>query len=358
MSAACGGDGPVPLNSKEELGKRLFFDTALSNPPGQSCGTCHSSARAFTDPDSVRVPTSHGAVPERFGFRNTPSLNYVAFNPLFHFSEEEEDFIGGLFWDGQAATLEDQAKRPFLRSIEMNNESPEQVISKVRQADYATMFRNVFGNDALDSPDSALERVAEAIAAFERSNDFGRFSSKYDAFLRGDATLSSEEREGLALFNDPAKGNCAACHPSAPSDGKPPLFTDFTYDNIGVPRNPNNPFYRESAAINPEGETFTDRGLENSSGRTSDAGRFKVMTLRNIAVTAPYFHNGAMGTLEDVVHFYNARDVERVVPEIAEGVNKDELGNLGLTLSEEAKIVTFLKTLTDGYSAEKEEIGN
>jgi cytochrome c peroxidase len=334
------------------LGEELFFDERLSSPAGQACASCHVPEAAFTDPET-REPTSEGAIRGRFGARNSPTAAYARFSPPFRYNAEDEVFEGGQFLDGRASTLEEQAKGPFLNALEMNNASKAEVVGKVRKAPYAWRFFQVYGPRAFDNVDAAYDNIANAIAAFERTPRFSPFSSKYDAFLAGRARLSAKEARGLALFEAADKGNCAACHPSATSDdGTPPLFTDFTYDNLGVPRNPRNPFYRQEARFNPDGFAYVDLGLGGALGEPGENGKFKVGSLRNIAVTAPYMHNGAFKTLGEVVHFYNTRDTQPwPAAEYAETVNHDELGNLGLSAEEEDAIVAFLKTLTDGWRA-------
>jgi cytochrome c peroxidase len=355
------------LPPMERLGHQLFNDTSLSNPPGQSCATCHDPRVAFTDPDR-RFPTSQGVDRKLFGKRNGPTAMYAAFSPAFHFDESEQLFVGGQFLDGRAATLEEQAKAPFLNPLEMANTSPQQVVEKVRNAPYAPLFRRVFGPQAFDDPDAAYQRIAQAIAAFERSPALNRFSSKYDHYLAGEALLTPQELRGLRLFEDERKGNCAACHPSRPAeDGTPPLFTDFTYDNIGIPKNPHNAFYRMAPQFNPDGWQFVDKGLGVTVNLASQDGKFKVPTLRNVAVTAPYTHNGYFRSLRAVVDFYNTRDVKPrcpqawyseeqalkrgcwPAPEEAGNVNREELGSLGLSAEEVDDIVAFLHTLTDGW---------
>jgi len=359
------------LTSKQRLGRKLFFDTGLSNPAGQACASCHDPARAFTDPDRS-APTSDGANPELRGNRNAPTAMYMAFSPRFHLDSEEGLYLGGQFVDGRAATLKAQAKGPFLNPIEMANGSAEEVIGKVRSASYAPLFERVYGAAIWEDGERAFNAVADAIAAFERSDVLNRFTSRYDYFLYGQARLTVQELRGRALFEARDKGNCAACHPSWPSrDGSRPLFTDFSYDNLGVPRNPSNPFYSQPAAVNPQGFDFVDRGLGGSLGLASESGKMKVPTLRNIARTAPYMHNGYFRTLRGVVDFYNTRDVKPrcanpmtaeaaalaagcwPAPEVAANVNRDELGDLGLSEQEVDDIVAFLKTLTDGYGAAK-----
>jgi cytochrome c peroxidase len=245
---------------------------------------------------------------------------------------------------------------------------PSPVVTKVRRARYAPLFKDVYGATALRDVDKAYERIADAVAAFENTRLLNRFTSKYDAYLTGKATLTAGELNGLKLYEDPEKGNCAACHPSRASEsGTPPLFTDFTYDNLGVPRNPDNPFYELDKRHNPAGRDFVDRGLGAVLGLGSEEGKFKVPSLRNVSVTAPYMHNGYFSELRGVVEFYNDRDTKPACkavfvtdrqalrrgcwprPEVAENVNRDELGNLRLTDQEIDEIVAFLRTLTDGY---------
>lgn len=335
------------------LGKKLYFDSNLSEPAGQSCASCHLPGAGFADPDR-ELPVSRGVHPDRFGNRNTPSAAYAMYSPSFHFDAKEEAYIGGQFWDGRASTLEEQAKGPFLNPVEMANADQAMVIEKIRKASYAGEFRAIFGASSLQDPATAYEFVVQAIAAFERSKPFRSFSSKYDYYLAGKLQLTEQEARGLTLFEAEDKGNCAACHPSRVGDeGNPPLFTDFTYDNIGVPINPDNPFYTQSSAFNPKGTDAVDMGLAETTGRPSDRGKFKVPTLRNIALTPPYMHNGLMKTLREVVDFYNTRDTRTDwgPAEVAENLNTEELGNLGLTNDEVDAIVAFMLTLTDGYQS-------
>lgn len=349
-------DGAPAAPKLAALGEQLFFDASLSNPPGQACASCHLATAGFADPDR-ELPVSRGIHPDRFGERNTPTASYALYSPAFHFDQAEGHYVGGQFLDGRAATLEEQAKGPFVNPVEMANPTPAAVVAKVRKTVYAGEFDRLFGDGALDDVEIAYERIAAAIAAFERSPQFHPFNSRFDAYLDGRVKLTEQEHWGLELFEAEDKGNCAACHPSKPdADGAPPLFTDFTYDNVGVPRNPASPFYAQPTPFNDRGPDAIDRGLGNTSGRSEDDGKFKVSTLRNIALTPPYMHNGVFNTLREVVDFYNTRDTRNDwgAPEVRENVNTEELGNLGLTNAEVDAIVAFMHTLSDGYTPTSE----
>lgn len=329
-------------SSEQHLGRLLYFDKNLSNPLGQACASCHLPMTGYADPDQ-ELPVSEGAVTGRFGGRNSPSAAYAAFSPVFGQDPASGQYRGGQFWDGRAPTLEEQAKGPFLNPVEMNN-TKEGVVQAVRNSRYAELFRQVYGPESLDVTESAYNLIAQAIASFERTAQVNRFTSKYDCYLKGKVALTAQETSGLQLFN--GKGNCSVCHPSSSLDGKtPPLFTDFIYDNLGVPRNMAYPFY----LMDPS--PYPDLGLGAIVTDPEQKGKFKVMTLRNIALTAPYSHNGYFKTLKEIVHFFNTRDLPGLwpLPDVVENVNKIELGNLGLTEQEEDDIVVFLLTLSDGY---------
>jgi cytochrome c peroxidase len=339
----------APLTPEQQLGKKLFFDSSLSEPAGQACASCHAPETGFSDPAHRIV--SPGSVPGRFGNRNAPSAAYAAFSPRFGFDQEEDVYVGGQFLDGRAATLEDQISGPLTNPVEMANSHMTDVLAKVRKASYADRFTEIYGPAALENESEAIHHIVSALAAYERSREFSPFSSKYDAWLAGKAKLTAQEQRGLEIFEAEDKGNCAACHPSRPAkDGTPPLFTDFTYDNLGVPASPDNPFYHQNRHINPDGKSYVDKGLGTPLGDAAQDGKFKVPTLRNIALTAPYMHNGVFTTLEEVADFYNSRDTKKwPAPEVKANVNQDELGDLKLTKPELADLVAFLKTLTDGY---------
>jgi len=238
-------------------------------------------------------------------------------------------------------------------------------VLKVAHSYYTGLYEEVWG-EPVDFKKNVYEsyvNIAMSISAYEHSIEVNPFSSKYDAYLSGVVELTPQEASGLELFEGKAK--CSACHISeVGAGGEPPLFTDFTYDNLGVPKNPNNPFYDQTKKINPDGEYWIDYGLGGFLKNAGydpgiyepEMGKQKVPTLRNVdkrpysEFVKAYANNGFFTSLEDIVHFYNTRDVEVwPAPEVPENVNSDELGNLGLT-EEEAAIVSFMKTLSDGYT--------
>lgn len=350
VASACGSPAPM---TEQELGRALFFDPALSEPAGQACADCHAAELAFSDPEDER--TSAGAVRDRVGFRNSQTAMYASYAPPLRRGADGR-FTGGLFWDGRASSLEDQAVLPLLNPIEMNNPSKERVVEKVRRSPYARGFRNAYGPGALDDVDTAFANVTRALAAFQRTRPFAPFSSRYDRYLAGAAELTPQERRGLALFEDPARGNCASCHPSRPGPGgAPPLFTDFSYANLGIPRWRNSRYYHLPPELNPEGEAFIDRGLGKTVGEAAQDGKFRVPTLRNVARTYPYGHNGYFQTLREALEFLSTRtivpcghtaDPSCTAPEVPANV-EPWVGRLGLDRGDVEDLLAFLGTLTD-----------
>ena len=327
------------LTDQETLGQNLYFDTGLSEPAGQSCASCHDPSFGFADPDQA-LPVSEGVVSGLFGGRNSPTASYAAFSPTFTL---KGGIIGGQFWDGRAATLADQAKGPFLNPVEMANTSKAQVIDKIAASSYAVLFQTVCGANAFDASnvESSYDCMANAIESFETTSIFSPFTSKYDAVLNGMAQFTSQEEDGFDLFS--GRGKCAHCHDLA-GGHDPDLFSDFKYHNIGLPANP------EIFLLT--GTTFTDLGLGAILNEPKKNGQFKTSHLRNIALTAPYMHNGVLKTLKEVVHFYNTRDVAGEgwdAPEVPDTIDSNFVGDLGLMDAEEDAIVAFMLTLTDGF---------
>jgi cytochrome c peroxidase len=354
------------LGKKQELGKELFFDTNLSTPTGLACAGCHGPEVGYTGPDAAINAAGavyEGAVAGRFGNRKPPSAAYAGDSPILHFDGTK--WVGGMFWDGRATgwtlgdPLAEQAQGPFLNPLEQNNASPQVVIDKVLASSYKDLFLQV----CTDS-NTYYECIGRSIAAYERSKEVNPFSSKFDAYLDNKAKLTKQEKDGFQLFL--RKGKCAACHSVITRrSSERPLFTDFTYDNLGVPRNPLNPFYYEPE-WNPDGANWVDTGLGgflkakpySKTVYMAEWGKHKVPTLRNVdkrpypGFVKAYGHNGYFKSLKEIVHFYNTRDVPGAgwpSPEVAENINTAELGNLGLTDAEEEAIVAFLGTLSDGY---------
>jgi cytochrome c peroxidase len=352
-AASCGGGSSpdtgaaTPAPPTQSLaavaGKAIFFDTSLSASGKQACGTCHVPSRAYTA-DST---TDHGLpVPlggpnmDQTGFRNAPSLMYASFTPPFSLSGGP---VGGFFRDGRASSLATQAVQPFVTPFEMANQNSAEVIARLQQsAKTLAAFEEAYGRAALNDPDMALKDMGLALAAYETEDpSFHQFSSKYDSWLAGQVQLTAQEQAGLDLFNDPTKGNCVACHPSYPQGyNSHALFTDYTYDNIGIPRNWVIPANTPGSVSPIDGAVLTtvltpvdvpadaeyayyDMGLCGPmqpsptdtdarvvlSETTGMCGMFKVPTLRNIAITAPYFHNGAFSDLHRVVEWYVTRDI-------------------------------------------------
>ncbi|MCK4855573.1 MAG: cytochrome-c peroxidase, partial [Bacteroidales bacterium] len=170
------------LSNKEQLGKLLFFEKSLSTPVGQDCSACHKPEFAFADPDTG-LPVSKGAVEGRYGNRNDMPAAYAAYVPPLHKDTVEDIWVGGLFWDGRANSLEEQAMGPPLNPLEMANLDTVSIRDKLSELDYAEMFNEIYGPDALDDPSTAFSNMADAIAAYERSAELNRFDSKYDHFL-------------------------------------------------------------------------------------------------------------------------------------------------------------------------------
>ena len=404
--------GAAALTAKQELGKLLFFDK-ISEPGSMACAACHAPSAGFTGPNAGinrHGGVYRGAMPQRFGNRRPPSAAYATFSPVFHFDAGEGLFFGGNFWDGRATgehlgnPAADQALGPFLNPVEQNNPDKATVLEKVAMS-HADLWYEVWNEPiAWDTPmaiDTNYDRVGLAIAAYEASPEVNQFSSKFDLFWANagvmgmdvaaidignwrdyeDLGLDRKELRGLALFNDEDKGKCSLCHVLDPvydemGNELPPVFTDFSFDNVGLPRNPENPFYDmdevfldDGTPINPEGENWIDPGLGGFlAGHSNPAwaamapenmGKHKVPTLRNVAkgpgeeFPKSFMHNGVFTSLKEVVHFYNTRDVEDwPAPEVAMNVNMDELGDLGLSKSEETDIAAFMMSLSDGYVAQ------
>ena len=397
LAQACSGAAPEPTGTEthfplmygdrptvaqlSDLGRRIFMDPAYSASGKQSCASCHDPNRAFGPPNALPVQLGGPHMDQR-GFRNTPSLRYahapIAFTQHFMESEvtlgqDDQGPTGGRTWDGRVDTAHDQALMPLMDANEMANADGAAVVARLKTTSYADEFRKVLsapGESVFDDADSTLVWVTVALETYEQTAaEFHPFDSKFDAWLDDKATLSPAEMRGMALFNDMKKGNCASCHPSTrkASTNRPPIFTDFGFVALGVPRNAELPANRDPK--------FFDLGLcgplrADLASHPEYCGMFRTPSLRNVALRQRFFHNGSIRTLRDAVAFYATRDTQpqRWYPQGHGKPAYDDLpekywGNVSheapfaplpggkprLDDREIDDIVAFLRTLTDGY---------
>ncbi len=347
-------DQSQALTALAALGKEIFEDENLSVPTGQSCATCHDLSSGITTDTRESNETSEGATKNLFGGRNTPMVNYAAHTPDQFFLGARK--VGGQFWDGRTDSLEEQARQPFLDAREMNNPNKSSVVNKIKNASYAANFKSVFGNDALNNIDKAYVQISEAIAAFERSGRFSPFTSRWDKEMAdgkidGDVFTDSEMR-GFQAFKD---GRCDTCHFTPKNLLGAQAFTNFEYENIGTPKNPSNPLLKAD-------NTFIDFGAGSApddpgngphsvNPPSTGKGLFKVPSLRNIAVTGPYMHNGIFTTLDQVIDFYNSDSIAGINTTAEVGDTISDGGQYFAVLfekpQEKADLKAFLKALTD-----------
>jgi cytochrome c peroxidase len=400
----------APLSAMAQLGREVFSDASLSSSGALSCASCHSADHHYGPPNDGPVMLG-GPDLLRQGARAVPSLTYLERTPNFSIGPEQDDDDnivplakmaaigqqstrvkkiatgtaqsaanivpqGGLFWDGRADTLQSQALFPLLDPHEMDGGSIEMVADKLRHAPYADRFTGLFGEGVFSNAKLLVAEAMFAVARYQFEDvSFHPYTSKYDYWLEGKARLSESELRGLQLFNDPDKANCGGCHLSGPTrEGLPPLFTDHQYEALGAPRN-------AALGQNRDGGFF-DLGAcgparKDIADQTQYCGMFVTPTLRNAASRHAFFHNGVFNSLQQVLDFYNFRDTnpEKVYPHAADGsVQKyDDLpakyhANVdvsdppfdrhpgetpAMTAQDEADIIAFLNTLTDGYQPER-----
>jgi cytochrome c peroxidase len=403
---------PSQLTPIEQLGKAIYFENISSPAKNMSCAECHGPSVGWTGPNSgvnMRGAVYRGAMPTRFGNRKPPTAAYASFSPVFHYDEEAGEFKGGNFWDGRAtgerldSPTAEQALGPYLNPVEHNMPSEQAVCQHIVRTKIARLFEEVWGIGSLDCSEEGVyltyDRIGISIAAYEASTEVNPFSSKFDLYWKvcleadnneEDCGLAEGDKEALdpqGIFTEQEflgliefGEYCSECHVSHRSgpNGVPPLFTDFLFDNIGVPKNPLNPFYRmdtvyldDGTPINPLGDAYIDYGLGDFLRTRSEwahladlnDGKFRTPTVRNVDLrpgkgfTKAYMHNGVFKSLEEVVSFYNTRDILEMgwaPPEVPQNVNKEHfngkpMGNFELDEEEEAAIVAFMKTLSDGY---------
>jgi len=352
------------------VGEQAFNDKSLSAGGNLACASCHTNATAHADPAGTFLPLG-GPRLDQQGNRSSQSLAYLATNKPFRLDVEGRPH-GGFFWDGRAATLREQAGGPLLNPSEMANASVDEVVTRLKAAPYFADLTRLF-NVAPDATAAVLfDTLRQALAAYETGDtDYQLFNSKFDRVLDGKAKLTVAEARGFSVFNDPRKGNCASCHTSTVgADGSRPLFTNFTYHALGLPRN---------KAIKANSDpNFYDLGVcgpvrTDLAYRVDLCGQFKVPTLRNIALTGPYFHNATASTLAQAISFYATRDLDParwypLVNKRPDKFNDMPLGFRGnvtqtppfgplpgnkprLTAQDVSDLAAFLRTLTDDVKA-------
>jgi cytochrome c peroxidase len=380
---ACGGGGgsssaitaptatvaAAVANDRVGLGQLIFNDTNLSEPRGTACVACHQPTQGFAGNHGSNIGVALGSTPGALGLRNAMTNSYMGTIPAFSFvtTAGQTEATGGHFWDGRADTLALQALGPLLNPLEMNNASRQAVVDKIAASSYAELFKQEFGATIFSDTDAAFTQIGVAIEAFERAS-LQPFSSKFDAVVRGQATLSPPEARGMALFQDAGKGNCAACHLMNASSDRPEdsLFSEFTYYAIGVPRNmaiPRNvdPTFFDLGLCGPE-RTAPVLPADVAPGVTIEqfCGKFRMPSLRNVAQRPAFMHNGFFKDLREVVRFYAGRNtstvsndlpsqyqanVERTKPPF----NRVAGTGPALTDAEINDIVAFMRTLSDGF---------
>jgi len=387
-SSSASQDTPAPLTRLQAahralelaaLGRKMFFDPSLSGSGRLSCSSCHDPKHAYGPPNSASVQEG-GKDLRHLGFRAAPGLTYLQVIPPFtehYFDSDGPDPsidngpTGGLAWDGRVDRGRDQARLPLLSPYEMANDSPAEVIARVRKAPYAAELERMVGSNSMADGAAAFGTILEALEAWEQEyREFYAYNSKYDAWLAGKAKLSDQELRGLKLFSDPAKGNCARCHiATRGANGTPPQFTDYGFVALGAPRN-----YRIPANSNPAWYDLGLCGPERTDMRSEEkyCGQFRTPSLRNTATRGAFFHNGVFHTLKEVVEFYVQRDTnaEKWYPRNGKGLvlkfddlpakyrsNVETGAPFGLRRGarpalngeEIGAVVAFLRTLTDGY---------
>jgi cytochrome c peroxidase len=310
-----------------KIGRFIFTDSTLSNPLGQSCLTCHNPNHAFADPRRV----SPGANPSLKGTRNAPSLMYAALIPPFAYEDillpngtEIFAWEGGLFQDGRAKDLFAQVSQPFFEAHEMNLKDKAELASRLRKTTYFP--------PSAQTDEKLIYQASRALVEFLKSPSFRPFDSPFDRYQAGDKNaLNLSQKRGLEIYRTSAA--CADCHFLEPQNWSQPLLSDFGYDNLGAP------------ALGKK-----DPGLFAVTNDPADLGKFRAPSLRNVALTAPYLHNGSLATLREVLEFYNKRDLEPArwgVTDYPKTVNHDDLGDLGLTDEEITDLLNFLHAFTD-----------
>jgi cytochrome c peroxidase len=401
----------APLSAMAQLGHEIFYDPSLSSSGKLACASCHSPEHAYGPPNDGPVMLG-GSGLSRQGTRAVPSLTYLERQPIFSIGPDdttaEESGVtlsqqaaigqqltkaqktatataesavnivpqGGQFWDGRADTLQDQALFPLLDPREMDGGNIDTVAAKLTQAPYAKRFAELFGDNVFQNPRMLVSEAMFAVARYQiEEPSFHSYTSKFDYWLEGKASFSESEMRGYKSFNDPDKANCAGCHiDRASKDNLAPLFTDHQYEALAAPRN--------TALTDNKDPNYFDLGVcgpvrTDIADQKQFCGMFLTPSLRNTATRHAFFHNGVFHTLQEVMDFYNFRDTnpEKVYPRAADGsvqkfndippqyhanvdvsdppFNRHFGETPAMTAQEEADLIAFLQTLTDGYKPAK-----
>lgn len=340
---------------KEDLGRILFFDVNLSKNRTQSCATCHNPNAGFVDDrdNGVKKMASLGDDGKSLGDRQAPTASYAKFSPTFHFDEKAKKYVGGQFWDGREATLEGQAGGPPLNPVEMGMSDKKAVVDRLKENSlYVDSFKKIFGADIFKNDDKAYEAMTIAIASFERTDEFSPFDSKYDRYLKGEYDLTPLEDLGKSIFFSNNNNSCANCHVLKGEDKEGETFTNYQYHNIGTPAN--NELRAKNGVKAIDEELLANLNVSDAAQK----GKHKVPTLRNVAVTGPYMHNGVFKDLKTVVEFYDKynnkdRNIDPETnkpwdePEVKDNISLQELKANKLTDRKVEALVAFMKLLTD-----------
>ncbi len=358
---ACNGSNDTAdvavYSTKEALGAALFFDTNLSFNRSQACATCHNPEHGFIDDreNAVAGAVSLGDDSTSLGDRNAPTAAYAKFSPLFTLTGAHPK--GGQFLDGREDDLKGQAGGPPTNPIEMGMPSKAATVARIEEnSDYVDAFKRFYGDAIFSDANGTYAAMAESIAKFEKTEAFAPFDSKYDRYLQGKYVMTPQEELGMALFFSEANTNCATCHQlNSQSEVEKETFSNYEFHNIGVP--PNTDLY---SANTPLAGGVIDDGLFRNPAVSDEAhkGKFKTPTLRNVAVTAPYMHNGVFKELRTVIEFYDhmgsgeqPENPETGLPwenpETNATVSRTDLSMPALSDTKIDALVAFLKTLTD-----------
>lgn len=367
---------PMASFTKEELGKKLFFDANLSLTRNTSCATCHDPEHGFIDARFsesnqnqnifINGAFSVGDDGSSLGARNTPTASYAQFNPVFG-KNSDGDYIGGQFHDGRAVDLTDQAARPPLDIAEMMMPDKNSVVNRIKEnSEYVNAFEDLFGVSIFDDINASFTAMAESIATFEKTEEFAPFDSKYDRWKKGTYTFTTEEEGGYVLFFSQANTSCVTCHSinSQSEASSNELFTNFKYENIGTPRNISAMDARFALGLQESNAVFKGLGSTVEAtdiNYTTHLGKTKVPTLRNIAITAPYMNNGVFTKLRTVLEFYDHigednANLHPLNPETNQAwgindhqatINHTDLLQKSMNDAKIRNLEAFLRTLTD-----------